>query len=196
MVDDSHARKVRIVVIHLVQGISPAIAYSDTCQMNAMSFDEGFVFQNLSCQTGNIVTSKRLPGDIERRLFQSRPGLVKVIHEVDEMVGGLISTRYLVISFSISVVGKADVQGRVDEDHACLVVPSVFPGFDCVVDDLNWTNFGEGSELGTCSRSSLKPNHQRYSFVFYLNVVTESSKESIEHVGRAFGVVPVDLFVA
>ena len=74
--------------------------------------------------------------------------------------------------------------------------PSLGEEFSLSIDDSDGSVLGECSELGATTWSSLKPNDERNSIIFFSEVVTHCAEELIEHLGLALGMVPIDLLVA
>jgi hypothetical protein len=74
--------------------------------------------------------------------------------------------------------------------------PRIFSGFEAALlpFDIDWTNFVEASELTGSPRSSLQPDNQRNRLIF--NGEVEALPKGVIHRGRAFGIIPIDIFVA
>ncbi len=94
------------------------------------------------------------------------------------------------------LIGKPDSKGLIDEDSVSHDVPGAGKLLEAVLGDADRSIFSMSPVLRACSRSPLEPEDEGYSGVFLGGSVFVSRVHAIVHSGFAFGVVPVDFFVA
>lgn len=87
---DTNGPEEGVVVVDLVDRVSPAITDAHTGQSCASGSDEGLIFQDLSRQVRNVVAGKRLACDVKRAVLQTGELVVEVVEEVNEVVSGLL----------------------------------------------------------------------------------------------------------
>lgn len=84
--NNTNRPQIAIVVIDLIDRVSPAIANRYTLEIES----QRTVIKNFLCQAGNVMSCKGLTSDIKWIWFELRPSSIEHVEEVYEVIGCLI----------------------------------------------------------------------------------------------------------
>lgn len=152
--NNSNTVKIRIILINLVIRISPSISNCYSFQNNLSLIQKCLVVDNSLRKSRNVVSCKRFSCNVKGTLFQSRPLLIKIVEEIQQMFRSL--TRWANQSLGlISRIRKANADRLINEDSVADYVPRISDFADFIFGDFDGTILGESTKLRTRSWSSL-----------------------------------------